>query len=96
MSLYQLAIKTEPGDRIRWRGRDSKVNKPEPRTVKRVVYTEEYAIVEAKGPQGGYARFRVEKDGNSEAGYGDDEESMGSVEIAELVDKEIFTGTWAE
>jgi hypothetical protein len=95
VTLYQLAQKTEPGDRIRWVGEDSDVEKPKPRTVRRVILAEGYIVVEAEGPGDGQARLRVEEDGTSEAWYGGDEESMGPVEKAELVDKDKSTEPWS-
>lgn len=55
-----------------------------------------YTVIEAEGPDGGQACFRVEEDGTSEAWYGEDEESMGSVAKAELVDKDISTEPWSK
>ena len=96
VTLYQLAKQTKPRDRIRWRGVNSDVEKPKPRTVRRVILGEEYVIVEAEGPNGGHARFRAEKGGTSEAWFGKNEESMGAVDKAELVDRDIYTEPWGE
>ena len=91
VTLYHLARRSEPGDQIRWKGEKSSVDKPHPRTVKRVIHAEGYITVEAEGPQGAPSRFRVEENDTSEAWFGSNEKPMGSVEVAELVDRNIST-----
>lgn len=60
-----------------------------------MILAEGYTVIEADGPDDGQARFRVEEDGSSEAWYGEDEESMGPVAKAELVDKDLSTEPWS-
>ena len=96
VTLYQLATQVEVGDEIRWRGEETDVEKPRPRTVTSVDHGDGSITVEAKGPQGGQAKFRIDESGNSQAWYGkhENEDNMGAVDKAELVDKGISTGPW--
>jgi hypothetical protein len=94
VSLYELATQIQQGDRIRWKGEDSDVTRPRPRTVQSVESGPGYVMVQAKGPKGGNARFRAEQSGYSRAWYGAEEESMGAVENAELVDKGVQLKPW--
>lgn len=96
--LYELAREAEYGDRIRWVGEDAEVEFPEPRTVQKIVHDEDGIHIEAEGPQGGRARFTVDKDSNSTAWFGQvgEEENMGAVDKAELVDKNISIEPWPE
>lgn len=94
VTLYQLATHAETNDRIRWLGEHSDVEQPRPRTITSVERTDGAIEIEARGPQGGTARFRVEETGASEAWYGASDQEMGQVVRAELVDKDLRTGPW--
>ena len=96
VTLYSLAKQTEIGDKLRWRAKKSDVVKPEPRTVTSVEKTEERIAIEAKGPQEGQAGFFVTESGTSRAWYGSKKREMGSVDRAELVEKEIATRPWGD
>lgn len=87
--LYDVAKEAEEGDRIKWWAEKGYDGGREPRTVRSVEATDDRIEIEADGPQGGEAGFRVSKDSSSEAWYGPDRRNMGAVERVGLVDEEV-------
>jgi hypothetical protein len=87
-ALYEFADDLQAGDEIRWDGEKSDHETTRPRTVRRVLRTEQAIVVLADGPEGGRAGFCVDEDNSSRAWYGKDERrDMGSVENRDPVDE---------